>query len=105
VDRAAEIPLEDVAEKDGVLHGQRTVEAELGPHPEDLAARRVGREQQRDGIARQSHDDEDDGGDEPEGDRGNEEGGRRGTEEVRAWSTGTEPGGSVPARRLTRGGT
>jgi hypothetical protein len=44
VDGAAEVAPRQVGEKDAILHGERPVEPELGPHPEDLAARRIRRE-------------------------------------------------------------
>src|SRR5213594_1454650 len=81
VDRPAEVPAENVAEEDNVLHRQGTVEAELGADAEDLAARGVGRQEQRHGIARQAHDHEDDGRDEPERDRRAEESGAEEREE------------------------
>jgi len=73
VDGAAEVAPRQVGEKYAVLHGQRPVEPELGPHPEDLAARRVRREQQGHRIAGQAHDDEDYRRDQPERDESAEE--------------------------------
>ena len=73
MDGLTEIPVHDVAEEDRVLHRQRAVQAELGADAGKLALRRVGREQERHRIARQPHDDEDDGRDEPESDRRAEE--------------------------------
>jgi hypothetical protein len=73
VQRPAEVEPERVAEEDRVLDGQRPVEAQLAPHPLHLAPRRVGRQEERHGIAREAHDDEDDRGDEPEGDQRAEE--------------------------------
>ena len=73
MDRAAEVAAREVGEEDHVLHGQRPVEPQLGAHAEDLAARRVGGQEQRHRIAGQAHDDEDHGGHEPERDEGAEE--------------------------------
>jgi hypothetical protein len=73
VDGPAEVAAQDIAEEDAVLHGQRPVEAQVAPHPHDLARRRVGRQEQRHGITAQAHHDEDHGGDQPERDQRAEE--------------------------------
>ena len=69
VDGAAEVAAQDVSEEHPVLHGQRPIEAQLGAHAEDLAAGRVGRQQQGHGVAGQPHDDEHHGRDEPQRDQ------------------------------------
>ena len=66
--RAAEVAAQDVAQEHRVLHGQRAVEAEILGDPLVLAARGIGRDQQRHRIAGQTHDHEDHGGDQPERD-------------------------------------
>jgi hypothetical protein len=65
VDAAPEVAAERVAQEDAVLHGQRSVGAQLARHAGVLAARGVGRQQQWNGIAGEPHDHEHDGGDEP----------------------------------------
>src|SRR5207244_13427593 len=72
-ERASEIAPDDVLEKDRVLHGERTVEAQILPDAHDLARGRVGRKEQGHRIARQPHNDEDHGGDQPERDERSQE--------------------------------
>ncbi len=73
VQGAAEVEPEGVAEEDRVLDGERSIEAEIATHPLHLADGRVGGQEKGHGITREPHDDEDDGGDEPESDQGAEE--------------------------------
>src|SRR5882724_11873041 len=73
VQGAAEVELQGVTEKDRVLDGERAIEPELAAHALHLADGSVGGQEERHGVAGKPHDDEDDGGDEPEGDQGAEE--------------------------------
>ena len=68
MDGAPEVTAQRVAEEHAVLHGQRSIDTELARDARVLAPRRVGRQQQRDRIAREPHDHEHDGGDQPHGD-------------------------------------
>jgi len=97
VERAAEITPDDVLEKDRVLHGERPVEAQVLPDAHDLARGRIGREEQRHGVARQAHHHEDHGGDEPERDQ-------RSQEPLAEKREETSHGEAPPPLPLPRGG-
>src|SRR5437763_1003250 len=78
----------------------RAMEAHLAPHAVDLAGRRVGRQQQRHGIAREPHDDEDDGGDEPHRDeRSQELRSQEAEDAAHRVARARGPGGGAPAAR------
>ena len=51
-DGLAEVTPHEIPEEHRVLHGQGPVQAQLRAQPEYLALRRVGREEERGGIAR-----------------------------------------------------
>ncbi len=69
VDGATEVAAQDVPEEHAVLDGQRPVEAQVPPDAQDLARRRVGRQEERHRVAGEPHDHEHHGGHQPQRDQ------------------------------------